>query len=69
MTPQILIDLQRVADPGPRNSFMLDRVAAALKRHLKLTDTRATIAAEIEQHCDVRPSPSGPVLMGWYMRS
>lgn len=68
MTPQILIDLKQVADSGPRNSYLLDRVAAALKRHLGLTDSRAAIAAEITSHCTIRPSPSGPVLMGWYLR-
>lgn len=67
MTALIMKDLNRVAEPGPRNAFMLDRV---IKRILALYSraSRDEVEAEIRQHCDVTDSPSGPVLQGWCLR-
>ncbi len=65
---QILCDLSQIADEGPGNSFLLDRVSRRLKGTLQLSDSLADIESEIRAHCTVTRSPAGPVLQGWALR-
>ncbi len=65
---QILSDLREVADAGPRNGFMLDRVAQRLKVKLNLSDSLASIERAIRAECRVTSSPSGDVLQGWALK-
>lgn len=68
MTCQIHKDLHKVADAGPGNSFLLDRVVRRLKQRLGTTTPNTEIERLIRAGCEVTSSPSGPVLRGWFLR-
>ena len=65
---QIIRDLSKVADPGPGNSYLLSPVVRRLKQKLGTTTPNAEIERLIRASCEVTSSPSGLVLVGWYLK-
>ena len=51
-----------------RGAYLLNRVARRIRIASGNTLTLAEIEADLIEHCEVIPGPSGQVLLGWALR-